>query len=241
MGNALVFELGKEFLGLIGGRVLRARGRWWLGATALLALVLLVTCIRGRGGQDGDMHYGGPIEIGIGKGEFLPGTPIQYLGKSEDGALVSIDGQQALKKAGDSLNWVHNPIDGVAVDLNLRVLLITEEKLHVLGTLKITVLDPEPRPAPINTLAPIHYKLPVDYHLKKGQAIPGTAILYMGETEKGAQLGNVEGYPYREVGDSIVWKGQLRDRLWLELNLRTALISEKSLNVAGIAELWIAP
>ena len=63
----------------------------------------------------------------------------------------------------------------------------------------------------------------------------------MGETEKGAHLGNVEGYPYREVGDSIVWRGQLRDRLWLELNLRTALISEKSLNVAGIAELWIAP
>ena len=78
MGNALVFELGKELLGLIGGRVLQVRGRWWLGATALLALVLVVTCIPGRGGQDGDMRYGGPTEMGIGKGEFLPGTPIQW-------------------------------------------------------------------------------------------------------------------------------------------------------------------
>jgi hypothetical protein len=81
----------------------------------------------------------------------------------------------------------------------------------------------------------------VDYQVKKGAAIPGTVLIYLGQTDQGAHLGNIEGYAYRQVGDSIVWKGQLRDGVWLELNLRTALIGEKSLNVAGTAELGITP
>jgi hypothetical protein len=241
MGTWLVTELGRKLMASIARRAFRVRGRWRFGAIVLGLLVLLVTCMPGRGGKTGDLHYRGPTEIGIAKGEFLAGTPIQYLGKTEDGALVSIEGQQALKKTGDSLNWVHNPVEGVAVDLNLRVALVTEEELHVLGTAKVTVLDPVPQTAEVAPAAPIRYKLPVNYHLKKGQAIPGTTILYLGETEKGAHLGNAEGYPYRELGDSIVWRGQLRQGLWLELNLRTALISKNTLDVAGIAELSIMP
>jgi hypothetical protein len=241
VGKWLVTEPGKELLGGIAKRGFRIRESWRFGAVVLCLLVLLVTCMPDRGGQRGELHYRGPTELSIARGEFLAGTPLQYLGKTEDGTLVSIEGQQALKKTGDSLNWVHNPVDGVAVDLNLRVALITEEKLHVLGTVKASVLDPVPHPAEIEASAPIRYKLPVNYRIKKGQTIPGTDILYLGETEKGAHLANVEGYPYRELGDSIVWRGQLRDRLWLELNLRTAFISKNSLNVAGIAELSITP
>jgi hypothetical protein len=181
------------------------------------------------------------VEIGIPRGEALPGTDIQYLGKSDKGAQVSIGGQHALKKAGDSLNWKGTLVDGVAADLNLRVVLITEDKLHVAGTAEIIITDPSPQPGPPNELAPIHYKLPVAHRVKKGTAIPGTAFIYAGKTDRGALLGNIEGYPYREVGDSIVWQAQLRDGVWLELNLRTALFTDRTLNVAGTADLWIAP
>jgi hypothetical protein len=241
MSQWLLAEGGKGLLGIAGRRVFGGTAKLLVAALAVLLLAALATCVPGRSGKDGSLVYSGPIETGIERGSFLAGTPIQYLGKTEEGAMVSIEGQQALKKVGDSLNWVHNPVEGVAVDLNSRVLLITKDKLHVLGSAKVTIVEPDPRATTIHESAPIRYKLPVDYHIKKGQLIPGTTILYMGETEQGAQLGNVEGYPYREAGDSIVWKGQLHDRVWLALNLRTVLISESRLNVAGIAELFIAP
>ena len=83
------------------------------------------------------------------------------------------------------------------------------------------------------------------YHVETGATLTGTPITYIGETEKGAHLGNIQGYPYREPGDSIIWKGQLqhsgRGTVWLDLRLRTALITENALNVAGTAELWLAP
>lgn len=216
--------------------------KWRIYSLAILILLLLAaSCGPGKREETHELRYAGPIEFGIGQGEFLPGTGIQYLGKTEEGALVSIGGQTALKKIGDSLNWVFNPVDGVAIDLGSRIVLITGEKLHILGTAKIIVQEPAPRSGAIDSTAPIRYKIPVDYHIKKGATIPGTGVTYLGQTEQGAHLGNIEGYGYREIGDSIVWKGQLRDRIWLELGLRTVFIGQETLNVAGTAELLIAP
>ena len=207
-----------------------------------LALVILVaTCVPTIGNRVEGLTYKSPMEINIGPGEFLPGTDIQYLGKTEDGAQVSIGGQQALKKIGDSLSWEGDLLDGASLDLDLRLALIAEEKLHLLGTAQVVIPDPAPQPGQPNRSAPIHYKLVVDHHIKKGQAIPGTQVLYIGETADGARLANIDGYPYRKVGDSIVWEGQIRDRIWLELNLRAALVTEGTLNVAGTADLWVAP
>jgi hypothetical protein len=81
----------------------------------------------------------------------------------------------------------------------------------------------------------------VGYHVKVGEAIPGTTITYLGKTEDGAQLNRTEGYDYRKLGDSIVWKGTLRPGLWLELDLRTALITEDQIDVLGTAGIWIQP
>ena len=214
--------------------------RWWICGLGIL-LLLAVACGPGRQDQENELRYGGPIEFGISQGEFLPGTGIQYLARTEEGAQVSIGGQQALKKIGDSLNWVFNPVDGVAADLGLRIVLFTGEELHVLGTAKIIIQEAAPQPGEIDDSAPIRYKLPVDYTIERGERIPGTGITYLGQTEQGAHLGNIDGYSYREIGDSIVWKGQLRDDVWLELNLRTVFIGEDALNVAGTGELFITP
>jgi len=214
--------------------------------TRWLALVLILLLVIGcapwvRPPEEKGLRYAGPVEIGISPGGFLPGTQIQYLGKGEDGALVVIQGQQAQRKIGDSLNWQGDLATGAAADLNLRVLLIAEEELHLLGALNLIIAEAEPRPAAIDESAPVRFKLPVEYAIKTGETIPGTTISYLGKAVDGAHLGNIEGYPYREVGDSIVWRGQLRDRIWLELNLRTVLFSDNALNVAGTAELWITP
>ena len=203
--------------------------------------LLLAACAPLGTGEQGELRYAGPVEIGIVRGELLPGTDIQYLGKVADGAQVSIRGEQALKKTGDSLNWEGDLMDGVAVDLELRVAVITEEELHVVGTVQMTVADPDPRPEPVNSGAPVRYKVPVAYRVEKGQAIPGSVVTYLGKADDGARLGNVEGYAYRQPGDSIVWEGKVRDRVWIELDLRTVLFTDDALSVAGTAELWFAP
>ena len=130
---------------------------------------------------------------------------------------------------------------GVAVDESLRVAIVGEQTLHVAGTITIDIATPKPQTEPADESAPVHYKLPVAYNVVKGAAIPGTVITYLGKTDQGAQLGNVEGYAYRKEGDSIAWAGKLRDGVWVSLSLRTALVRDNALDVIGTADVWIVP
>ena len=82
---------------------------------------------------------------------------------------------------------------------------------------------------------------PVTYHVRKGHYIPGTLVKYVGRTEEGIELEGVEGYPYRKFGDSILWEGKLRERVFLKLNVRVLLITEDSITVAGTATLLLTP
>jgi hypothetical protein len=130
---------------------------------------------------------------------------------------------------------------GVSVDQTLRVALITQEVLQTIGTVRVIVTNPNPQRGAVNTSASVHFKLPAGYHVEKDKPIPGTTIIYLGNTNQGAQLGNVEGYEYRKLGDSIIWEGKLREGIWLELNLRTAVITDEQLDVVGTADLWLVP
>jgi hypothetical protein len=210
-----------------------------MGVLLAATAPLLTTCTSGDWHQK--LSYAGPSEIGIDQGQFLAGTDIQYLAKTTDGAQVSIGGQPALKKIGDSLDWKGTMLPGVTVDESLRVVLINEEALRTAGTVQVDVDTPNPQAAPVNESAPVHFKLPVAYRVDQGEAIPGTVVTYLGKTEQGARLGNIQGYEYRQVGDSITWQGKLRDGVWLDLNLRTVLILDGSLDVAGTADVWLVP
>jgi hypothetical protein len=206
-----------------------------------LAVLLLAGCVPFSAGDGEGLQYSGPLEKGIDKGDVLPGTDIQYVGKTEDGAEVLVGEQRAIKKTGDSLNYEGELMAGVTVDLTLRVTLITEGEMRVVGTVQIAVADPAPQEGPVDTSAPVSYKVPVAYHVPRDSTIPGSTVTYLGKTDEGAELGNVEGYAYRQPGDSITWKGLLRDRVWIELDLRTVVFTDDALNVAGTAELWITP
>jgi hypothetical protein len=208
----------------------------------VLVLGLFVLLLTGCSGPwTNRLPYAGPVEVGIPQGNYLPGTGIQYLGKTEKGAQVSIGGKQATKKIGDSLDWKDDMVPGVSVDQTLRVAAITEETLQTVGTVRVIVSQPRIQPEPPNADAPVHFKLPVGYHIEVNETIPGTTISYLGKTEEGAQLGNIEGYAYRKLGDSIIWETRLRPGIWLELNLRTVLITDTLLDVVGTADLWITP
>jgi hypothetical protein len=210
-------------------------------ALLLLAWVLLVVTACGAQDWRESMAYSGPIEIGIEQGSYLTGTDIQYLGESSDGAQILIGGQRATKRIGDSLTWRGEMAPGVSVDLSLRIVFVTQDTLRTAGTVRVTVQGAQPILEAADTSAPVHYVLPVAYRVERGEAIPGTTITYEGQEPEGARLGNLEGYPYRRVGDSILWKGKLLPGLWLDLLARTALIGEDQLDVVGTADLWIRP
>jgi hypothetical protein len=212
------------------------RSKWLVMSSVVL---LLAACTSQDWTQQ--LSYAGPAEIGIDRGQFLPGTDIQYVSKVNDGAQVLIGGQQALKRIGDSLDWKGDMHPGVTVEESLRVAWITEEALQAAGTVRIDIAAPSPQAEPVNESAPVHFKLPVAYHVAKDAAIPGTVITYLGKTDQGAQLGNLAGYAYRQVGDSIAWEGRLREGVWVNLVLRTALIADNYLETIGTADIWIVP
>jgi len=207
-----------------------------------LLLPFLPACQRKSPGGPLELLYTAPFETGIEKGSDLPGTGIHYVSLSDKGAEILIDDQIAFKQKGDSLDWKGSPVANVDLDLTLRVLWFTEETLYVGGAAQATVRDPLPVAASIPTEVPVKYSsAPVTYRVEKGDSIPGTLVKYLGEAEEGIELSGVEGYPYRKLGDSIVWEGKLREKVFLQLNVRVIFIAEDFIRVAGTATLLLAP
>ena len=207
-----------------------------------LLLSFLPACQRQPEGGPLELIYTAPFETGIERGSDLPGTGIRYLGLSDKGAEILIDDQTAFKQKGDSLGWKGNPVGNVDLNLSLRVLWVTEETLYVGGTARATVRDPMPEAASIPTEPPVKYSsAPVTYQVKKGDYIPGTLVKYVGKHEEGIELSGVEGYPYRKLGDSVVWEGKLLEGVFLQLNVRVLFIAADFINVTGTAALLLSP
>lgn len=212
-----------------------------LPVAALLLLAVLLGCLRGPGTQPGTLTYEGPQTYTLKPGDWLPGTDIRYMRKTDSGAEFVIAGQRALKKTADSLNWSGSPAGGVKLDLRTRIIWIGDEEVRVLGTVKVAVSDVAPQPGEANTKAPLSYETPVAYGLKVGAKVPGTLVTYEGKGPEGARFSGVEGYPYRQIGDSLVWEGRLRANVALRVVLRVVQFSEESTRLAGVAHLWISP
>lgn len=207
-----------------------------------LLLSFLPTCQRQP--EDGPLEllYTAPFESGIERGSYLPGTGIRYVGLSDKGAEMLIDDQVAFKQKGDSLDWKGSPVQNVELDLSLRVLWVTEQTIYVGGTAKATVRDPFPVAASLPAEPPAKYSnAPVTYQVGKDEHIPGTLVKYVGKSEEGAELNGVEGYPYRKLGDSVVWEGKLREGVFLQLNVRVLFIAEGFINVTGTAAILLTP
>jgi len=215
-----------------------------LGHSMFLVFVCLLLpltfagCLRKSPKQPNPLTYKLPTKLTIAAGEKLPGTDITYDYKGDDGAHLTVDGQRALKRKGDSLTASFSPGPNVSVDLELRIGWSTDEQLHLVGTAKSTIEDVHPVPGDISTSAPIHFSGPVAYGVAKGAVIPGSTIVFEGKTDEGAKLGGIEGYPYRKAGDSIFWEGTLREDVHARLNLRVLQCNDSGLRVGGVVTLW---
>ncbi len=210
-----------------------------LTALALIFLLAIGGCT--GGGSGNELKYAGPTEKTLHKGETLPGTNIKVLELSKDGVDLEIEGQKAHKLKGDSVDWDGKPADGVEMSLRQRVAWVSDDALHLAGTVSLTISGVSPSPGKWDGNFPIEYSLPVAYVVKKGDRIPGTTISYKGKTEKGAELSGVEGYPYRKAADSISWSGKLRNNTCLKLTLRVGFYDSGHLQLVGLAKIGIRP
>ncbi|MGQ9683283.1 MAG: hypothetical protein ACUVX9_12140 [Anaerolineae bacterium] len=224
--------------GLRGERRRRHLLLLWLS----LLLLLFSACRRGSGTpQPGMLTYEGPQMYTLKPGEVLPGTSIRYLGPAGGMARFEIAGQQADKQKLDSLFWSGSPVSGVTIDLRLRVLWFTDAEVHVAGTAKVSLTGTDPRPGPFPEQAPLRYQMPVAYSILVGETAPGTGLTYEGKTAEGARFGGLEGYAYRQVGDSLRWEGTLRDRVAVRQDVRLLQYDDKTARLAGTVQLWMTP
>lgn len=188
-------------------------------------------------GSTNQLSYDGAIALTIKNGQTFPGTTIGYQGKTPDGrALMTIMGQAAPKSTADSVSFLGAPIPGTVLNLNTRVGTYDNNAVNLLGTIHVAVDNPAPQAGTVlgNTITA--FGIPVQYSVDKGKAIPGSTIQFVGKTDLGAQFTNVEGYPYRQQLDSVIWNGHLRDKVGLRLDLRLLSYSEDSALLVGTAQ-----
>lgn len=212
--------------------------RKWTILILILGMLLTPGC---KPAKEGEMVYTAPYELGVAAGDYLPGTGIRYVGLTDNGAHLTIDGQDATKQKGDSVGWSGKPVDNAKLDFSGRVLWYTETTCHIAGTATLTIADAAPVVVSSVPESPLRYRAVVTYRVDKGKKIPGTLIGFKGKTEKGAELDGVEGYPYRKVGDSIVWQGKLKEGVYIIVNVRTFVYTDSFLQVAGTAEVILVP
>ncbi|HEY65051.1 MAG TPA: hypothetical protein G4O02_10820 [Caldilineae bacterium] len=184
--------------------------------------------------------YKGPTEVRLSPGQSLPPTDITFLGVEDGRGEFLIGDLKAIRQIGDSLDWEGEPLPGVQFRLQSRVLWYRNGKAQLGGVVRIEIKDVEPSPKQIEGKPLVAYRVPVSYRVAVGERIPGTTWEYVGPTDRGAELGGVDGYPYRKMADSILWEGRLRPDVGLELQLRVVRFNEDMLRVAGIATITLA-
>lgn len=183
-------------------------------------------------------------------GESVPGTQLTYIGSTDGGYEVSIDGQRAIKRTGDSFYWSGIIGPGVFANYNLRLTTGFFGGMPVAGPVEIIVLFPQAHALPLSDdpEAELHLgNIVVDYHVPLDNVIPGTTLVYQGMETQGlgnqnttlARIGGLSGYPNLAVGDSLVWMGRIRDNVAIRYNLRAISFDETTIRLVGTGELWI--
>jgi hypothetical protein len=193
----------------------------------------------------------GPTYVAnLSPGEQIPGTQMEYIGKTADGGYeVSINGTSSVKRTGDSFIWSGIIAPGTHGQFNLRISTDVLGELPVAGSAAITVLNPEPFPLvaiPEDSSGFSFTNILTNYTVPAGSIIPGTTLTYQGVTQQGgvdvAQINDANGAAsYYAQGDSVVWTGKLRENVFVRYNLRIISYNAESLLLGGTAELFIRP
>ncbi len=78
-----------------------------------------------------------PVQYNVNLNESIPGTLIQYLGQSSDGAKFSNVGEFPFRQQFDSLVWNGHLRDKVGLKLDLRLVSASEDKAALVGTAQV--------------------------------------------------------------------------------------------------------
>lgn len=182
--------------------------------------------------------FAGPTERRINVGERIPGTDIQLVAVTEEGAEFHIAGLRAMRAVGDSLDFdgAWAGISGVSYTLRMRVYLIGDGYVRAAGVHRLVVENIAPQEQPI-TLSGATIKVPYTGSIGVGETLKGMTLGYAGKADRGAEITGLPpgDFPYRKVGDSLTWKGYLRPDIPIAYNVRVVMYTENSLQVAGIA------
>ncbi len=93
--------------------------------------------------QSGDLApdaitaFGIPVQYSVNKAEFIPGSGIQYLGQTEEGAKFGGAGQYPYRQQFDSVVWIGHLRDKVGLRLDLRLLNSSDDSATLVGTAQV--------------------------------------------------------------------------------------------------------
>jgi hypothetical protein len=189
--------------------------------------------------------YTTPIyNVNLSPGESVPGTRLHYTDRNADVYNVTIDGLPATKQGGDSFAWQGVLAPGVGAKYDLRISpSFGNDTLIVGGPVEIIVLNPAPAEVatlPATTATGLYFSnIAIAVSVPVGELLPGTTLAYQGGTSQGASLSGTAGYPYRALGDSLIWAGQIRDNVFVRHNLRVVSFNDETIRLVGTAEIWI--
>ena len=179
-------------------------------------------------------------------GDMIPGSQLQYVGKSDDLYQVRIDGELAQKRVGDSFFWNGVVAPSVFASYNLRLASDLLGPLPVGGPVEVTILNPVATPLSVMPEWPnsIRYdNIVLVHNIPQGWTIPGTTLVYDGVSTQGgvesARLTGLTGHPLFALGDSITWIGSLQENVAIRYTFRVVSFSENSLQLGGTADLLV--
>lgn len=187
---------------------------------------------------DNAIVFAGPTERKIRLGERIPGTDIVLATISADGAEFQIGGMRAVRSLGDSLDFDGNwpGIGGVTYNLRLRVYLVEGDGVRAAGVHRLLVENITPQEQAVSPQGTL-LKIPYTGSANAGQTLKGNSLGYVGSGDRGAEMSGLPAgdFPFRKVGDSLLWRGYLRSDIPIEYNIRVVFYNDTSLQAAGIA------
>ncbi len=192
------------------------------------------------GAPPGGLVLQGPLEVSLAAGDTIPGTDIRLITPGRDVARFRIAGLEAERRIADSLDFdgAWPGIEGVTYTLRLRVYHLGERQVRAAGVQRVVIRDIQPQQGTV-ALSGHRLTFPHSVAADRDALFPGMTLGYRGRHERGAELTGLAAteYPYRKVGDSVVWRGRLRTDIPVEYNLRVLFYAEGSARLGGVAQI----
>lgn len=186
----------------------------------------------------GAINFNGPTAIVVEVGNRIPGTDIELLNITTEGAEFRIAGLNSLRKMGDSLDfdgtWPQLP--DVAYSMRLRIFFVGTSSVRAAGVHRLVVPNITPQVAVANAeLAGYQIKFSFLDNVNLNEAVAGTTLTYAGTDDRGGIINGLPDgtYNFFKVGDSLRWIGWVRNNIGADYNLRMVFYSGTTAQLGG--------